>query len=365
MKTLKEILSQPLDLESFMVHEHIIGGETVRLIQPQHIGCKWTQDNSIFRSLVIDSNNNIVSASWKKFVNWGEKPEHFPVPKDITKCELVNKEDGSTAIFSLWKKNLVIRTRGTVDATKMDNGHEIAYFQNKYPQIMTILEEYNESISMVFEWLSPLNQIVLKVEEPELILTGIIYHEDYSYMPQAELDDFASNHKFKRPIRYRFKDLAEMLEKVPSMKGIEGLCVYHQDGQQIHKLKTETYLQLHRFKEHANIESVIDLYFGYEKPSYSEFEEKLTQQFDWECFNMVRGFASQVCDGMKEVNKILSYMNLKVDEVRHLSKKDAALTILQAYGETNRSQFAFSILNGKPLTNDQVKKLLYQVLKNS
>ena len=356
-----------IDPSSFNVHEHLIGSERVYLITPVHVGCKWTQENSILRSLVIDTQGNIVSASWKKFVNWGEKPEHFPIPKDITKCELVNKEDGSTLICSMYMGNLIMRTRGTVDASKIDNGHEIAFFQQKYPQIKTLLEKYDdhgESCSIIFEWLTPTNIIVIKHQEPELILTGVIFHKDYSYMTQKDLDLFASKNGFKRPVRYSFDNFADLLEKVPNMKGIEGICVYHDDDQQITKLKCEEYLKIHRFKEHANIESVIDLYFGYDQPSYQEFESKLIEKFDWECFNLVRGFASQVCDGMKEVKKIIAYMNEKVDSLRHLSKKDAALTILQAYGETNRSQFAFSILNGKPLVNDQIKKLLYQVLKN-
>lgn len=353
------------NLEDFAIKEISFCNTKACLINPKHIGTKFTKDNSIFRSSIWSIEGELLSAGFKKFVNWGENPENFPLPKDISKCQLVDKMDGSLCIIDFHNGELSMRTRGTSSYTSLSNFKDFEMCLDKYSQIKDILYQC-PNLSLLFEITTPNLKIILDYGYvPDITLIGIINKEDYSYMPQAELDDFASNHKFKRPIRYRFKDLAEMLEKVPSMKGIEGLCVYHQDGQQIHKLKTETYLQLHRFKEHANIESVIDLYFGYEKPSYSEFEEKLTQQFDWECFNMVRGFASQVCDGMKEVNKILSYMNLKVDEVRHLSKKNAALIILQAYGETNRSQFAFSILNGKPLTNDQVKKLLYQVLKNS
>ena len=36
-----------VDRTQFMVHEHSLNGEIVHLIQPQHIGTKWTQDLSL------------------------------------------------------------------------------------------------------------------------------------------------------------------------------------------------------------------------------------------------------------------------------------------------------------------------------
>ena len=36
---------EKIDRTQFMVHEHFVAGEIVYLVQPQHIGTKWTQDN--------------------------------------------------------------------------------------------------------------------------------------------------------------------------------------------------------------------------------------------------------------------------------------------------------------------------------
>ena len=35
-----------LDLTQFMAHHHMVAGEVVMLVQPQHIGTKWSQDNN-------------------------------------------------------------------------------------------------------------------------------------------------------------------------------------------------------------------------------------------------------------------------------------------------------------------------------
>jgi hypothetical protein len=358
-----------IDRESFYVTEHILGGESVYLVTPKQINCVWTKENVIFRSSVWDKDGLPVSISFLKFCNWGEKPEIFPVPINFDKCSLINKEDGSTLIFSLWKDNLIVRTRGTINARNQENGDEIDLFLNRYPQIHQILYSTSvggtSDISLIFEWNTPTNPIVLRHGEPDIILTGMIHHYDYSYENQNSLDMFAKSNGFKRPVRYTFDSMAQMLEKLPTMTGIEGICVYHNNDQSISKLKTEEYLKLHRFKANANFESTVDLFFEFGMPEYGEFQTKLIEKFDFECANMVLGFTSIICDGMKEVNKLVDAMKVRVEPLKLLSRKDAAEKIFQMWGkETNRSGFAFKILNSKSLTKEDLKKLLYQITKN-
>ena len=120
-----------------------------------------------------------------------------------------------------------------------------------------------------------------------------------------------------------------------------------------------------RFKANATLENTLDLYFSYGKPSYQEFESKLIQSFDYECFEMVRGYASQVCDASKEVNKIVEGFKSFIDnQLKHLNtRKEQAQKVLASYAQSNRSAMIFSLLDGKSLTSEQEKKLYWQVLK--
>lgn len=359
-----------IDRESFYVTEHVMFGESMFLVTPKQIGCAWNNNNLIFRSSLWNGDGLPVSLSWKKFANWGEKPDIFKVPNSLNECNLINKEDGSTLIFSLWKHNIIARTRGTVDAKTQPNGHEIDYFLLKYPQIKDILYANSagstSNISLVFEWTSPLNRIVLSYgDEPDIILTGMIYHANYSYEKQDDLDKFAKRHGFKRPARYSFDSMKEMLEKLPTMTGIEGICVYHGKDQLISKLKTEEYLKIHRFKENATFENTVDLFFELGMPDYQKFQETLLQKFDYECYVLIRGFVSTICDGMKEVYKIIEEMKLRVIPLRSVSRKEAAEKIFQMWGkETNRSGFAFKLLDNRELGKEELKKLLWQVTKD-
>jgi hypothetical protein len=366
MKNMKiDLLS--IDRESFMVHPHILNDEVVHLVQPTHIACKWTRANKHFRSSLWDDNGELISAGFPKFTNYGENPDHFPVPDSLSKCVCVEKLDGSLLIVSKWKGNYILRTRGTVDAHKLDNGYELEIFEK------TILPKLDESAryydgwlsSFLFEWLSPDNRVVIRVEEPQFKLVGIVCHLDYMLATQGVLDDYAKENGLDRPDTYSFDSISDLLQLVEKWEGKEGVVIYSNKGQTLHKIKSEWYLKLHAFKSLASFENTIELFFQYDMPSYLDFEKKLVEQFDYECFSLVRGFASVVCEGYKEVQKIVSSMTKFADSLKSLpNRKEQALVVFSSYGkESNRSSFIFSILDGKPLSKEQLKKLIYQVTK--
>ena len=365
------------DSENFMVHEHVIGSTPVYLIQPVHIGARWTRDNLINRSAVVTADGRPVSLSWKKFANFGEKPEVFPVPSSLDGCEAMEKIDGSTLAVSTFVEDngvehLVVRTRGTVDATKQDNGWEIELLKSKYPMAFANSVVISGSATVVFEWYSPTNKIVLDYgDEPLLYLTGIINHDDYSYVSQETLDYLASRWGVIRPKRYKFETLDQLQTAVKAFRGVEGVCLYFRDGQEITKIKGDSYLFLHRAKSDiASLEKVVDLYLDRWTVdghfySYDEFFSYLEKTFDFEIAVMARGHVSKICDAMKEVREIIHAMRnfLTPLLLSSKSRKDVALTIQQAYGTTGRAGLAFKTYDRKPLVPDDVKKLLFQCLK--
>lgn len=361
-----------VDLENFMMHPHLIAGEICWLIQSKHIGAKWDKDNLIYRSSVWNSNGDPVSLSFPKFFNFEEQPDLAYKPFSLTAnggCQLIEKIDGSTLIISRYKGQWIYRTRGTVDATKIDNGYEIEILKEKYPNVFKVGEGVDTmSVSYLFEWVSPVNRIVLNYgDEPDIYLIGAVDHTDYSLFSQDALDTLTFQFNVKRPKRYNYESIAEMIKAVDELKGQEGLCVYCNKGQTIRKVKSAWYLALHRMKaEFGSIERVIDFYFTLNRPTYQEFYNHVSTNFDFEIAEQARGDISRICEGMKEVNLIIASMTefaAKVKQKHVNNRKLQAADILQAYGNTNRSGMVFALLDGRLLTKDDVKKLLYQVLK--
>jgi hypothetical protein len=355
-----------IDTENFMSHDHFINGEVVTLIQPKNIGVKWRQDNKHLRSSVWNYEGELISAGFPKFTNFGENPEHFPVPQSLKNCTVVEKLDGSLLIVSKYKGQLILRTRGTVDAHTMDNGHELEIFKEKFLNSINHATPDTWNVSILFEWVSPQNKIVINYgAEPDWYVVGIVRHNDYSLFEQSELDMWAKNKNFKRPATYTFSDVNDLLENVEHWKGKEGVVIYSQDGQMLHKVKAFEYLKCHAFKGNATFENTIEMFFEFDMPSYQEFETKLIEKFDYECYKMVRGHISNICDGFKEVLNVVDGMNRFVNKIKSLpTRKEQAVAVFSSYGkESNRSSYIFTILDGKSLTKEQLKKLLYQVTK--
>lgn len=354
-----------------MVHEHIVNGEVCFLVQPVHVGCKWTQANKHFRSSLWNSEGELISAGFPKFTNWGENPENFPVPTSLRGSKIMEKLDGSLLIVSKYHGQFIARTRGTTDARNLEkNGHEIEIFNST---ILPKIEEFygqgagaEWNCSFLFEWTSPLQRIVLNYgEQPEWCLVGIILHGNYHLQGQEYLDYVASVLEVKRPAVYDFPDIEALLANVEVWRGKEGVCVYSDHDQTIHKVKSAWYLALHHMKsELASFEKVIDTFFTLDRPSYQEFYQKIAEQFDFELANQIQGDMSRICDGWKEVVKIEKAMYEFVEDLKRLpNRKEQAMKTIQSYGNTNRASFIFKILDGKNLGTDDVKKLLYQVLK--
>jgi len=357
-----------------MVHPHVVNGQVLHLVQPQHIGAKFTQSNKIFRSSVWNDAGELVSAGFPKFTNWGENPDNFPVPNSLKDTVITEKIDGSLLIVSKYIGNHILRTRGTVDATKLNNGAELEIFRQT---ILPKLEQYSPLVSwnhsFLFEWTSPTQRIILNYgETPEWHFVGFVNHSDYSMAYQEGLDTIAKEMGLKRPVIYTFPTVQDLMSAVELWKGKEGVVVYSRNGQSLHKVKGLWYLALHRMKEAlASFDKVVDVWYDQGQPTYQQFEDFITNQFDWELWTQIRGDASRICDGAKDVQKIVDGMTKYVNETLlplgdPKDKKvrgQQARQVVASYGITNRANFVFKLLDGKTLEADDRKKLLYQVLK--
>ncbi len=351
-----------INKEEFTVREFLIGGEKVFLINPDGFKPKWTQRNKYLRSSVWNEKGELISAGYPKFVNLGENPDNFPIPKSLDGCKIFEKLDGSLLICSKYKDREIIRTRGTINAETLENGHEICLFKAKYPLVW---DNLSDNYSLLLEWTSPNQRIVLDYgPEPELTLIGKVYHEDYRLETQDNLNKLAKELKVRRPDYFNFDTLEELISAVENFKDKEGVCLYSNNDTEIHKIKANLYKKLHYFKSNCSLEAILDIYIELNRPDYQTFRKELEQKFDFECVTFAQGYISDVVDANKEVKKIVEGMTGFVEKLRGIPRKDVALKIQAAYGTTNRAGFCFQIFDKRPLDNKSILKLFWQILKN-
>jgi len=365
---------QTVNRENFRVDTHILGNEIVYLIQPCHIGAKWDKDTLYFRSSLWDEDGNLVSMSFPKFFNWGEQPELSPVPTSLKDCVCVEKLDGSTLIVSKYKGNFILRTRGTVDASKLDNGYELGVFKQKYPLVFEYQPHFATwPFSLLFEWTSPENRIVIRYgDDPEFSLVGAVYHDNGKLWTQDWLDGLAKGFGCPRPVKHSFASVSDLLLDIDQWQQKEGVCAYSMNGQIIHKIKSAWYLVRHRLKEEfSSFEKVLDFYIAEGCPDFGTFQTRVSEVTDWETATEIVGDISRCVDAWKEVQQITSAMHRFVEEkLKPLGEPSdkkvrgkMAQMVLQAYGNTNRASFVFKMLDSKPFEKDDLKKLFFQILK--
>lgn len=355
------------DLTNFLVKEGIFCGIPAKLITPNHIGTKFDQSNKIFRSSIWSLDGVLLSAAFKKFVNAGENPDNFPLPSSLDGTAIVDKIDGSLCCIDYINDTLSMRTRGTFSVDTAENVSDFYLCLDKYPKITEWLKN-NPNYSLITEITTPNCRIVIRYgDDPDFWLTGVINKDDYSLMTQSDLDKLAVELGMKRPSSYTFTSISDLIDNVNKWVGKEGICLYSKDGQEIWKVKSADYCLKHRLKEEfGNIEKIIDFFIQCKCPQYQVFLEKISEVVDWETANEVRGDVSNICDAYKEVNKIVHGMQVFVDMVLSplKTRREQAEKVLSSYGTTNRAAFVFKTLDKKPLGDDDLKKLLYQCLKN-
>jgi hypothetical protein len=345
-------------LEEFCIRGCIIGNTECVLIFPIKHDIKWNDENKIFRSSIWTKYGDLVSASWKKFTNLGEQPEFEPLDID-SDIQFIHKLDGSTLIVSKFKGDLIVRTRGTHDATILDNGDEIPFLKQKYPLIFDNDILNSERYSIIYEWYSPRNIIVEReAEEPTLWLTGIIKHEDYSYLSQKELDNLSTEWKIERPFRYQFNSLSSMIESVNQWKKGEGIVIYGNSGQVLKKTKSDRYLLLHKIKSQLNsADNLIDFYIEKETPSAENFSKIIETEFDFEIAIQLKDEIEKICDAGEKAKKYIDNLLEMIHDIRKVeTRKEQAEMIKRNCGDN--SAYAFSILDNKEITKIQWFKMI-------
>lgn len=352
-----------IDRKRFDLKGGVFCGIKSYLVTPLH-GIKFKRKEENFRSSIWTEDGELLSAGFKKFCNHLENPE-FPSPDSLIGTSIINKEDGSLLCINKHNGILNCRTRGSFGISHLLNGYEVEILKEKYPFAFDnpILNE--ENCTFLFEWVSPTNIIVLKYPEPDMYLLNIVKHSNYSYYFQDQLDIIAKEYELKRPTRYKFDNLNDLIKNIEIWDDREGVCLYHKNNNDITKIKASRYLLIHSLKSDLNNrEKLIDLYLQSGATNYNEFFDYVSTNIDYEVAKHFQGQISDICDARKEVDKILDHMSVFVSRLGGMNRKEQAAKIFSSYGkDSNRASFVFQKLDNKELDNKQLKKLYFQVMK--
>lgn len=360
-----------IDLNLFQVTEK----DGLRLIIPSRDGAvgnaPWTPDTTQYRSRVETLEGETVSQGFKKFFNLDQGPDGLRVEvADILKAIeqgdalATLKLDGTLLIRSVWQGKVMLRTRGSFGYENLDNADEIEEFRSKYPILFEAA--YYPALSLLFEWTSPRNVIVLKYFQPQLTLIGAVSHFDLSYEPLRRLVPIA-NH-LQVPLIESFlltRDGWDQLQaRLDTDSTIEGYVIRLNWEQDLVKVKCAPYLTKHAMKSTLTTEKLVDRWLQQGKPEFKAFTSMFLIDFDEETLMWALGAISAMFDGIREFREIERHMKAKATSRRDWSRKEAAIYGLAEYGQTKRFSAYMNLWEGKPISPDLIKSIIMQSCKN-
>jgi len=209
------------------------------------------------RGIAYDPNTGkIVSRPYHKFFNVGERED--TQAEDINLEELhhmLDKLDGSMIRTLRPVGGLLWGTRAGVTDVSEQSRRYIEYIQPKINYIGFGNDMADGGYTLMFEWCTRKNRIVLDYPEDRLVLTGMRENLGGQYVTYDSMVTIAERYEipYVESIGSSKSNMREFQATVKSMTGFEGYVVAFQDGHRV-KLKCDEYVLIHRSKDELRFE---------------------------------------------------------------------------------------------------------------
>lgn len=351
------------NLTGFFKTEVNFCGIDAFLIEPSR-EYKFDRKHVIFRSSVWSKDGVLLSAGFKKFTNFGENETEFPPPQSLSGTSIVEKLDGSLVCIDYVNNTLNMRTRGTSTYKVHGNNKEFEDCLNKYK-----IREYiqnNPHYTLLFESTTPTNKIIIDYgDTPDFVLIGVVNKNDYSLLTQTKLDEIAVEIGIRRPRRYMFPSIIDMVEVVSNLPDTEGVCLYSNNDQDIHKVKTKKYIKLHYLKSSLSLNALLDVFIENKYTTYSELYEYVLNAFDYEVAEEVKNVINSIYNAQTCMESHLNHIKVVASNIEKEfpTPKDRAIHIKKMYAGRD-SALLFLYLNNRQIPDKLKRDLLRQYIKD-
>ena len=194
------------------------------------------------RGLIFDTEGNIMSRRLHKFFNMGEREDVCMI--DVSRHHVVlEKLDGSMITPLLIGTELRWATK--MGFTDVSAQAEKFVSKSLIPYGQFVLNVMEQDCTPIFEWCSRSQRIVIDYPDDRLVLIAVRDNQTGEY---TSFDRLCSD--FGIPMVQTMEpisDLDAFTSELRKREDIEGVVIRFDDGHMV-KLKTDTYVSLHRAK---------------------------------------------------------------------------------------------------------------------
>lgn len=365
-----------LDTELFKIAEK----DGLRLVIPQHSAAvsneTWGHENLWWRSRVeCTKNGDTVSQGFGKFFNLGQGPDGLRIDAETIltairgnqKVVATLKYDGSCLIRSVYKGEIMFRTRGSFSYEYHDNAsNEMGIFIDKYPKLLD--PTWQTDKSLLFEWLTPDFQIVIKYEEPDLRLLGAVHHghrhfSHLRYLTMEELEPLSSECGIALVEHHTISSIQDwhyFYRDVVDHREIEGYVLRLNNEQDLVKVKAEPYLTKHGVKSNLSFKSMVEFWLQHgQEGIYHSILGQLEKLYDEEVMMWALPFVDNLFVAVEAWTLAREKLEWQVEEHRHWARKDFAIKMQKEYKD-DKTLFgaAMQLWQAKPIEDRQIRNFM-------
>jgi T4 RnlA family RNA ligase len=192
------------------------------------------------RGLTFDLNGNLIARKFEKFFNMDQMPETHRL--DFSRNHLImDKLDGSMIAPMLVNNKIIWSTKmGDTDIAKLVEN----FVQDKQNYVSFVLDQIKLNRTVLFEFVSRENKIVVDYPEDNLIMTAIRDNITGNYIARNIQEMWAKEYNIPIVNVYNGKNIHELVTQAKD--NFEGYVIWFLDNDQKVKIKLDWYLVRHR-----------------------------------------------------------------------------------------------------------------------
>ncbi len=280
--------------------EHSVLGSVI-LIGPKPGKHFWEFNELHLRSLLCRPDGTIICSGFPKFMNYGERSELDAITaRGIMegRAHFAEKMDGSLIVRTVIGDYVSFRTRGC---------HNLGDFEDSVMRLVTdsyprLLEPdfFRHETSMLFEFTSPENKIILDYDEPALTVLGTmslpttrreILVPRFNSHPE-HVSSISQLTGVNTPEFYQLpSNIDELIAAVNGWSNAEGVVVWIRESEgsmHLAKIKAAEYVRIHSLKYHMSGEKLRKICHAADITSEQDLQEQLFEWgLDWECSSIL------------------------------------------------------------------------------
>lgn len=352
IRTIDDVLPHIEGRSEFIVAEREFGtvinymvayAETFDMTGPDDLGGAIRRE---CRGLIFAPDGTIMSRPFQKFFNISEREETQINSVDMSKDHIImEKMDGSMIRPIIMNGELRLATKMGVTDVAMQAEKWLSGHPESGRLKMWLMTQIMFGETPLFEWISPLNKIVLAYEEADLVYLGSRNNVTGEYT-------FRENHIFTKVPRYGSVEgnIADYVARQRQAEGREGDIIRFADGQML-KIKNDWYVRIHKVKDlirtDRNIAAII----------INEELDDVLPILDETDVTTVRAYEVRFDAAIENVLGRLEGLITLARVLHGGVKKDVALNFVPNLMYKEDASFIFSVLDGKDLRTLVIEKI--------